>query len=124
MTCFFVYLRYFKKKGNPEPRRNFTQINLINMGYQVDFLDLHKVDQYVDELKNKFSVTSLLFRPSSSKTKKDTKDRKKVKNLRYTVDCGDGKSGILCMDTLTVFCYCNEENADLILNAIIKAYKM
>ena len=47
-----------------------------------------------------------------------------VNNLIYSVNCGDGNEGIMCLTTGTVFCYCNEQNADIILDAIIKAYEM
>ena len=35
-----------------------------------------------------------------------------------------GQSALVDINTMEVFCYCNEENADIILDAIIVAYKM
>ena len=35
-----------------------------------------------------------------------------------------GETGIMDMDTMEIFCKCDEKNADIILDAIIHAYKM
>lgn len=53
-----------------------------------------------------------------------TTNRDKVNNLIFSVSVGEGKPGIICLTTGTVFCYCSEENADIIIDAIIEAYKM